>query len=217
MIVSLAGQKGGSGKTTTAICLADEWHRRGSRVLVIDTDPQATARTWGDVASELGVDGPTIIGMGAGFHEKLGPLTETYDVIVIDCPPGQVETQRAALMTSDVVIVPCGAGATDVWSMAETVDIARQARMLRPSLYVGILITRRDSRTVIGGQVRETLEETGLPVFEATLGRRVDFEEAPNSGTGVTRYNPKGAAAKEIEALADEIEDLFEVPMLEVV
>lgn len=206
MIVSLAGQKGGSGKTTTAICIADELHRRGRNVLLVDTDPQATARTWGDVAADLDTDGPTVIGMGAGFHEQLDTIAAGYDAVVIDCPPGNTPIQRAAMMTADVVVIPCGPGATDVWSMAETVELARKAQAIRPALHVGILLTRKDARTVIADRAAEALEATDLPLFDTALGFRVAYQECPGEGVGVTRYAPNGAAADETRALVDELE-----------
>lgn len=206
MIIATAGQKGGSGKTTTAICVADEWHRRGREVLLVDTDPQGTARTWADLAVELEREAPTVIGMGAGFHDQLEGLADGYDHTVIDCPPGNTERQRAAFMVADVVIVPCGPGATDIWSMAETIDIARKASNIRPELHTGILVTRKDARTVLGDKSAQALRATELPVFDTTLGFRVDFQEAPNDGIGVTRYNSSGTAADEVKALVDELE-----------
>ena len=206
MIVTLTGQKGGSGKTTTAICIADEWHRRGRRVLIVDTDPQATARTWADLAAELGIDGPTVIGMGAGFHLSLADLAANYDDVVIDCPSGATEIQRASLMVADRAILPCGPGATDIWSMAQTIELARAAMAIRPELGAGVLITRLDTRTAIGDQARAALGATSLPVFTATLGFRVAYQEAPATGQGVTRYQPASAAADEVRALVDELE-----------
>ena len=214
MIIALAGQKGGSGKTTTAICVTDEFHRRDHRTLLVDTDPQATARTWAEVATERETDGPTVIGMGAGFHEELETIADGYDRIVIDCPPGHTEIQRAAMMTADVVVVPCGPGATDVWSMAETVEIARKARAIRPALHVGILLTRKDARTVIGDEARRALEATDLPMFDTSLGFRVAYQECPGEGVGVTRYQPNGAAADEVSALVDELETVSNVEQL---
>ena len=52
MIIALTGQKGGIGKSTTAVCLAAAAMQRGLRVLLVDADPQGTVRTWGDVAGE---------------------------------------------------------------------------------------------------------------------------------------------------------------------
>jgi chromosome partitioning protein len=205
MIVTMAGQKGGSGKTTTAICLADEWYRRGRDVLLVDTDPQSTALTWGNAASEED-DGPTVISMGDDFHEELPELTDGYDHVVVDCPPGNSERQRSGLMVADLALIPCGAGITDVWSMAETLELASTARAIRPSLQVALLITRRDARTVIGDEVRKELEKIEYPILNAELGDRVAYREMPSAGVGVTRYKPNGKAADEVRDLVNEIE-----------
>ena len=72
MILAIAGQKGGTGKSTIAIAIAAELHRRGQNVLMIDGDPQATMRTWGDVAADAGLSTPTIVAMGSKInHDRL--------------------------------------------------------------------------------------------------------------------------------------------------
>lgn len=68
MILALAGQKGGAGKSTLAVCLAVEALARGQRVLLVDADPQGTARTWAEVAAEAQHPTPTAITMGASMH-----------------------------------------------------------------------------------------------------------------------------------------------------
>lgn len=208
MIVALAGQKGGSGKTTTAICIADEWHRRDYETLLVDTDPQGTARTWADAAADLDHEIPTVIGMGANFHDKLPQVASSYDHVVVDCPPGNSERQRSGLMVADVAVIPCGPGLTDVWSMAETIDLAKTAQHIRPSLNAAILVTRKDARTVLADQVREELDRAELPVLDTELGARVAYQEMPSAGQGVTRYKPNGKAADEVRALVDELETM---------
>src|ERR1700753_2941419 len=106
MIVAFAGQKGGVGKSTTAVCIAVAALERGARVLLVDADPQGTVRTWGEVASERKLPAPTVIAMGASMHKagQLMPLAAGYDLTVIDCPPRHGEVQRSALMVADVVV-----------------------------------------------------------------------------------------------------------------
>lgn len=210
MIVALAGQKGGSGKTTTAICLADEWHRQGQKTLLVDTDPQGTAQTWGDVATEKNIEGPTVIGMGDGFHETLPDIASNYDRTVIDCPPGNSKRQRSAFMVADLVLIPSGPGITDIWSMAETIEIAQKAKSIRDRLEVRIFITRKDARTVISEKAKQALDETPITRLETTLGSRVAFQETPAEGLGVTRYKPNGSASSEVKSLVSELEQQME-------
>ena len=69
MIVAFAGQKGGVGKSTTAVCLAVAALEAGSRVLLVDADPQGTVRTWGEVAAERKRPAPTVIAKKGGARE----------------------------------------------------------------------------------------------------------------------------------------------------
>lgn len=211
MIIALAGQKGGSGKTTTSIAIASELLARRRKVLLVDADPQASSRTWAEVALELGCEAPTVVGMGQGLHrpDQLPALAEAYDVVVIDCPPRHGEIQRAALMVCDLVLLPCGPSALDAWAIAESLELVQSAKLVRPELKAAVLITRKVSRTSLGQGAREVLAESGLDVLGAELGFRVAYQEAPASGQGVTTYAPKSQAAAEVRALVDEIEMIF--------
>lgn len=208
MIISLVGQKGGSGKTTTAIAIAAEWFARGRRVLLVDADPQASARTWADVASELGHPAPTTVSMGSNLHrpDQLPTLAANYDLTLIDCPPRHGATQRAALVISQFALIPCGPSAVDAWALAETIDLVLEAQVLQPTLKPAIIITRKMARTVLGGGARDALASCGLPILKTELGYRVAYQEAPATGLGVTQYAPTSVAAKEIRSLVDEIE-----------
>lgn len=210
MVIAFAGQKGGVGKTTSAINAAAEWFARGRRVLLVDADPQATARTWADVAAEAARPAPTVVAMGPGLHrpDQLPAIARGYDVTVIDCPPRHGEIQRAALMVADLVVLPCGPSAVDAWALGTTLDLITEARAFRPGLPAVVLITRKVARTAIGAGAREALAASSLPVLNTELGYRVTYQEAPAAGLGVTAYQPDSAAAAEVRALADELEAL---------
>jgi chromosome partitioning protein len=210
-VIACAGQKGGGGKTTTAISIASEWHARKRRVLLVDADPQGSALTWATVGAEAGLSLPTVIKMGAGLHrpDQLPALAQNYDVTIIDCPPRHGEIQKAALMVADLVLLPCGPSTLDAWALAETVDLINLAQTVRKDLMAAVLITKKNARTAIGQSAREVVASSGLQVLHTELAYRVTYQEAPAAGLGPTTYEPGSAAAAEVRGLVDELEQML--------
>lgn len=210
-VVAVAGQKGGAGKSTTAVCIAMAAVERGCRVLLVDADPQGTARTWGDVATEAGRKAPSVIAMGAQMHheDQLPLVSKGFDWVIIDCPPRVANVQRSALMVADLVLLPCGPTAADAWGLAGSLELVSEAQIVRPSLVAAVLLTRVQSRTAIGKGARAVLNETGFPVLRVELGYRVAFQECLAAGHGVTGYAPKDRSAQEVRRLFSELEELL--------
>ncbi|HMJ14049.1 MAG TPA: ParA family partition ATPase [Polyangiaceae bacterium] len=208
MIVTVMGQKGGVGKSTTAICLAMAAFERGSSVLVVDADPQATVRTWSEVATENGRRTPSVVAMGANMHRpgQLDVLARGYDWTFVDCPPRHGDVQRASLMIADVALLPCGPTAADAWALTSSVELIQEARTMRDSLLACIAITRKQGRTSLGKAARSVLEQSGLSVLGAELSYRVAYQEALAAGSSVTEFCRRDPSAREVRALFDELE-----------
>jgi len=206
VIVALAGQKGGTGKSTIATNLAATYHRRRQRTLLVDGDPQRSSLTWSARAGELDHDAPPVVGMGADMARKgqLPRLAAEYDRVVIDCPPSNGPVPRAAMRVADLVIVPWRPGPTDAWSLAETLDLAADEEVATV-----IAITQCDHRTALGRGARDQLADIGVHVMTSALRLRVAYPEAMASGQEVATYAPRGAAAKEFKAFAAEVERLL--------
>lgn len=207
MIVALTGQKGGVGKSTVAVNLAAEAIERGLSVLLVDADPQATARTWGALAAQRGGTLPVIVAMGADMHrpDQLPQLAPRFDLVVIDCPARSDDVQRSALMVAHLALMPCGPSSFDAWALAASLATVREARTLRPELDAAVVVTRKQKGTALGEGAREVLAQGGLPLLATELHYRVAYQEAAATGQAPSVYAPRSEAARETRALLDDV------------
>jgi chromosome partitioning protein len=204
MIISVQNQKGGVGKTTLAVHISHALTLMGSRVLLIDADPQGSARDWATAREEeppfsvVGLDRPTI-------HRDIGKLAKNYDHVVIDGPPRVTDLARSAIAAADLVLIPVQPSPYDVWACDEVVKLVAEASVFKENIKSVFAINRKIVNTAIGRDVAEALASYGIPVLKAQICQRVSFAETAATGQTVLEIDRKGTAAKEINALVKEI------------
>lgn len=201
MIIGVLNQKGGVGKSTIAINLAAVYAASGRRVLLVDADPQGSSLAWS--AAREGDPAFTVIGMPKPtLHKDMPALAADYDMILIDGPPRVSELARAAILASDLVLIPVQPSPYDVWASAETVALVREAQQFKDKLAVAFVINRKIVNTAIGRDVAAALARFDVPVLPVSLGQRVIYAESAARGLAVIEVAPASEAAKEITALA---------------
>jgi chromosome partitioning protein len=207
MILAFLGQKGGTGKSTLAICVAAELEARGYTVLLVDADPQQSVVTWHDVAKEGEHVVPTVVAMTESLHlpHQVPRLAAAYQHTVIDTPAKEGGAQRSAMMVADVGVLPCGPSGLDVWALEASIATLQEAIDYRPALKAVIVINKVRTGTTNARGAREALSEGGLPVLEAELGMRQAYQESVAAGLGVRAYAPRDPASREIKALVTEL------------
>lgn len=211
--IAIIGTKGGASKTTVSIAIAGEWHRRGRRVLLVDSDvDQRSCLDWAQTAEETGQPTPTVVAMGAGLHkeDQLPSLAKDFDLVVIDCPGRSGKIQKQALAVADVAILPTAGSGLDTWSLTELIETIEEAQALRPHLEAYLLLSRHQAHTTTGKGVRAALADSGLPVLDAVLGFRVAYQDSITAGHTPTTWEPSGPAAKEVQSLCDELGAILE-------
>jgi chromosome partitioning protein len=210
MIIALLNQKGGVGKTTLALHLAGEWARRGKRVTLIDADPQGSALDWSQQRSRSGA--PRLFGVVGlardTLHREAPELARDADHIVIDGPPRVAGLMRSALLAADLVLIPVQPSPFDGWASAEMLELLAEARIYRPQLAARFALNRCGVRTVIARETAETLADHDPPVLASTIGQRVVFAQAAQTGQLAGELDETSPAAREVAALVAEIERL---------
>ncbi|MDX2285995.1 MAG: ParA family protein [Bacteroidia bacterium] len=258
MILSIAIQKGGSGKTTTAINLAAALQQLGKRVLLVDLDPQANLTqalgfsaepepnlyhlfrqtVQGDAPQLLQArleSGPLHLLPAAlelantelelvsvyGRERILARILEhlppdTYDWVLLDCPPSIGMLTINALTASDLVLMPLQAEflpLKGVQSFLRTFQLAQ--KQLNPRLrLLGLVLTRYDQRTTVNRDMLETLQrEYGSLVFDTRIRPNIALAKAQEWGADIFSYDKTSNGAYDYLQLAREVLNRSESPV----
>ena len=204
MIIGVLNQKGGVGKTTLSVNIAAALAHSGTRVLLIDADPQGSALDWS--AAREGAPLLSVVGLPrASIHKEIGEIGKGYDHIVIDGPPRVTDLARSAIMASDVVLIPVQPSPYDIWAADEVVKLIQEASIYKENLKSVFVVNRKITNTAIGRDVGDALAAYQLPVLAATVTQRVIYAEAAAQGKAVFEIDAQGPATAEIAALVAEL------------
>jgi chromosome partitioning protein len=245
-VLAITNQKGGVGKTTTAVNLAASLAVEGKRVLLIDMDPQGNATTGSGITKKEAL--PTVyqllIGAAtleqacirtdfsfdilpanrelAGAEVELIELEQreyrlknalqanrdTYDFVLIDCPPALNMLTVNGLVAADSVLIPMQCEYYALEGLSDLVETLRKIRThLNPRLEIeGLLRTMYNSQSTLTQQVSNELESHfGDKVYQTIVPRNVRLAEAPSYGKPVIAFDKSSKGAQAYSTLAKEI------------
>ena len=204
MIIAVVNQKGGVGKTTLSIHLADGLAKAGRKVTLIDADAQNSSLLWS--ALREGADIFPVLGMPKDtLYQEIQGLSSGFDDIVIDGPPRVASVLKAAIASADAVLVPVKPSSLDVWAATDVVKLIQEVQVFKPDLKASFVINERRPNTRLARDVTEALKLIGLPVCETSIHTRSAYPVAIGQGRTVFDTEPSSKAALEMTALLGEI------------
>jgi len=200
VVITVAQQKGGSGKTMIAANLAAAL--AGSKTTaLLDIDPQHSLTRWHKLraARDPAPNALTLSEVsGWRLSGELDRLRREHELVVVDTPPVLDSDARRAIRAADLVVVPVQPSAPDLWAAEGTLKLAADEK--RPACVVL-------NRVPATGRQREAIEQEmrarGLVVLPAWLGNRAAFSQAFAQGLGVVEAGPRTQAASELRSLVD--------------
>jgi chromosome partitioning protein len=246
-IISISNQKGGVGKTTTAINLASSFSLLGKRTLLVDLDPQANATTGVGInpdtveshiyhvligekdinsiilptklkgfflsPSHTDLVGVEVELMGMENRERvltrcLSQIQETFDYIIIDCPPSLGLLTLNALTASHSILIPVQCEYYALEGLKSLLNTFRLVKVrLNPGLSIeGFLLTMYDTRTRLSNDIAENMRaHFNSQVFRTIIPRNIRLCEAPSFGLPICLYDISSKGAQHYLMLAKEV------------
>ena len=204
-IITVATMKGGSGKSTLASCLAVHWHMCGRPSTIIDADPQRSIARL--AAREKALGGVKVVEDASENAWKTARDVAASGPVIIDTPGFRSLATLACMAAADFLLVPVKASPLDIDRMIDTLNSLLEGDEGQRRFFRCVLTqTTRDS--VIAKHIRSELIENGFPVLQNEMTNRVAYAEAALWGATPSLIENSGAAAREIAAIADEVDDL---------
>ncbi|MGG5890845.1 division plane positioning ATPase MipZ [Falsiroseomonas sp. HC035] len=199
-VLALVAQKGGSGKSTMAIHLAVEGHRRGLKTLLIDIDTQASAAK---IMDRRGDDPPDVTTEAAGRLEKATEAARSagYDFLVVDTAPQADRAAAQAAKVANLVLSPVQPSIVDLDAVDATIDVCKLANV--PIMFVLNRVPTQGQE--ITGTV-DAIRKRGMQVSAVRWGERKAFRYPFMKGLTAQEVEPSSKAASEVKALFDALQ-----------
>ena len=209
MLIAVLNQKGGVGKSTTAVHLARWLQLQGRSVHLADLDPQQTASAWLAAADELTIPNSVVEATADAVLDRLPVLAEGADVVVVDGPAGLSDATRAVMLLADLVLTPVQPAGADLRSAVDVLRLVGQARMVRKGPPdAAVFLNRTTKGTRLLTEAREVLSQLqGIRPLAAAITQRQAITDCFSQGITVFEAStgPPLEAAHEYKALFTEL------------
>jgi len=211
MIVVVASEKGGTGKTTLATNLSVVRRQKGSDVLLVDCDPQHSSSDFAAVRDQESHQPELTCSCvsGRSTGSEIRKLEPKFDDIIVDVGGRDSVTLRSALLEADLLIIPFLPSQYDAWGIQRMDDLLGEVKTLNTHLKTIGVMNKVDAnpRTGMTQEASEIAENfRNIRLLDGGVGYRVAFRRSVADGLAVTEMKHKDKKAiQEIENVYKEV------------
>lgn len=180
-VITFANPKGGSGKTTSAILLAEQIAVSGGRVAILDLDPNANILTWSNTRRAEGRDVPFSVyarPQAQDTVELIDSLVDSADYLIVDLEGSKDQIVTFALSRTDLCIIPLDGSPMEARQAATAVRLVQTtAKMIRTPIDYILLFTRTNAafQTTDERDVRQEMELNSIPTLPVRIAKRAPY------------------------------------------
>ena len=203
-VITVAQQKGGTGKTTLVVQLALAFIKyHNLKVAIIDTDPQGSLGKWFMIRSDNGLSETNLTFKtaslwGAQYESKI--LKQDHDIVFIDTPPKIESDARPAIEAANLVIIPVAPSPVDFWATEGIIEIAKKAKRK-----ILIQINRANYRSKLISKTHEYIKSIKVAAIDTLIGHRQIYVASMGEGKTVVEKQRKSKAVDEIKKISEQI------------
>lgn len=191
-ILAIISQKGGAGKTTLAVNLAVAAERGDVPTVIIDLDPQASAKTWHDLR---GKDAPVVVSAQASRMSEVIEVARSNgaELVIIDTAPHSESGALGAARAANLVLIPCRPAILDLKAIGTSGDLAALAKK-----EAVVVLNAVPHQGKLAEEAEEAVRSYGLSIAPVKLTQRAAYVHSLTAGQGALEFEPDGKAAQEI-------------------
>jgi chromosome partitioning protein len=211
-VISISNQKGGAGKTTLALVLADQLAATGSRVSVIDADPNAIIQKWASRRAEQGRGMPYEVIARPSEGDMIGTLdrlSKDRDFVIVDLEGSASRMTSRAMARSHMVLIPFNQSPIDAELAANAVAlINEEGEALNRSIPFRLVRSRANAAiaTKTAKRIAGAIEEAGLPMLSVGLVERAAYRDIYEFGSLLSELD--GATTSGVEKAVENAQQL---------
>jgi chromosome partitioning protein len=207
-IITIAQQKGGSGKTTLAANLAVSFSlNRKLKTTILDADPQGSLGKW-FIQRESKLKDKNLIKMKTsslwGVQYESNSLKDKTDMIIIDTPPKIDADGRPAIQIADLILIPVSPSQVDFWATESIIDLAQ-----REKKKILVVINRANAKSRLLNEAKQFISKMKVDQSNTIIGNRQIFISSMGLGLSAIEKQKSGKGSTEISSLASEVLSLL--------